>query len=89
MQSRKGEDSMSLVVDLPSDLEDKLATEAARLGLPLSEYVVRLLTEDRTNTPVPRTGAELVAYWQAEGLIGTRPDITDGPAHARQLRDQT
>jgi hypothetical protein len=79
---------MSLVVDLPSDLEAKLATEAARVGLPLSEYVVRLLAEDRTTNPAPRTGAELVAYWQAEGLIGTRPDITDGPAHARQLRDQ-
>lgn len=37
---------------------------------------------------VPATGAELLAYWQSEGLIGTRTDIVDGPAHARDLREQ-
>jgi hypothetical protein len=35
-----------------------------------------------------RTGAEIVAYWQAEGLIGTRTDSTDSPAIARQIREQ-
>jgi hypothetical protein len=35
---------------------------------------------------VPRTGAEIVAYWEREGLIGTRTDITDSVEHARQLR---
>lgn len=36
--------------------------------------------------PLPTTGAGLVAYWQREGVIGTRPDIMDSQAHARQLR---
>ena len=79
---------MSLVLDLPAELETELAAEAARLGLPLPEYVLRLLASGRTPTPVPRTGAELLAYWQGENLIGTRPDITDSPAHARALREQ-
>ena len=35
-----------------------------------------------------RTGAELVAYWQGEGLVGTRPNIADAPAHARTLRER-
>lgn len=37
---------------------------------------------------MPRTGAELVDYWQAEGLIGTRPDIADSQAFAREVRKQ-
>ncbi|HEX6900290.1 MAG TPA: hypothetical protein VF789_11275 [Thermoanaerobaculia bacterium] len=37
---------------------------------------------------MPRTGADLVAYWQAEGLVGTRPDIADSQAHAREIRRQ-
>jgi hypothetical protein len=79
---------MSLILDLPSELESKLAAEAARLGLPLSDYVLSLLAEDRALNPAPKTGADLLAYWQSEGLVGTRPDITDSPAHARVLREQ-
>jgi predicted DNA-binding antitoxin AbrB/MazE fold protein len=37
---------------------------------------------------MPANGAELVAYWEKKGLIGTRPDITDSVAHARALRRQ-
>ena len=79
---------MSLVLDLPPELETELAAEAARIGLPLSEYAVRLLAGGLGPVPAPRNGAELLAYWQAEGLIGTRSEIADGPAHARDLRAQ-
>ena len=37
---------------------------------------------------MPTNEAELVAYWEKKGLIGTRPDITDSVAHARALRRQ-
>jgi hypothetical protein len=79
---------MSLVLDLPTELETELAAEASRLGLPLPDYVLRLLAGGRAPSPAPRTGAELLAYWQAEGLVGTRAEIADGPAHARALREQ-
>ena len=39
-------------------------------------------------TPMPTNGAELVAYWDAKELIGSRPDITDSVTHARALRRQ-
>lgn len=77
---------MTVVIDLPTDLEDELKTEAAQLKLPLPDYVVRLLAAGRTTTAKPRNGAELVAYWQAESLIGTRRDIPDSLEHARALR---
>src|SRR4051794_5300946 len=38
------------------------------------------------NEPKPTNGAELVAYRERHGLIGTRPDIADSLTHARELR---
>lgn len=79
---------MSIVLDLPPELESELAAEAARLQLPLAEYALRLLSGGRIVATKPRSGAELLAYWQREGLAGTRPDISDGAGHARALRQQ-
>ena len=83
-----GEIVVSLVLDLPPELESELAAEAAQLRLSLSEYVLRLLSEGRVPASRPRNGADLVEYWQTAGLVSTRPDIVDAPAHARDLRQQ-
>ena len=80
------ETSMSLVLDLPAELESELADEAARNGLPLAEYALRLLAG--STRPSLRNGAELLAYWQNEGLVGTRSEIADSAAHARSLREK-
>ena len=79
---------MSLVLNVPPELETELAAEAIQIGLPLPEYALRLLAGGRSSPPSPRIGAELVACWQGEGLIGTRPEITDGSARSRRIRDQ-
>jgi len=79
---------MTLIIDLPPELESDLIAEADRLGVPLPDYILRLLASGRSVSPPPRTGAELVAYWQAEGVVGTRPEIGDSQAHARALREQ-
>jgi hypothetical protein len=79
---------MSITLDLPQELESELATEATQLGLSLTEYVLRLLSTRSLVGQLPTTGAELVAYWQREDVIGTRPEITDSQAHARQIRRQ-
>ncbi len=68
---------MTLVLDLPGDLEAALAAEAAHLSMPLEEYALCILAVGRLPDPRPRTGAELVAYWQREGLIGSRPNIME------------
>lgn len=81
---------MSLTLDLPTDLERELAAEAASLHLPLAEYALRVLSTGRMSGRVtgdrPTNGAELVAYWQREGVVGTRPDIADSQEHAREMR---
>lgn len=80
---------MSLVINLPPSLEADLASEAESAGLTLPEYVLRLLEDNRTRQRPPRTGAELVEYWEREGLIGTRPDIEDVEQHSRSLREKS
>ncbi|MBW4439957.1 MAG: hypothetical protein KME10_01715 [Plectolyngbya sp. WJT66-NPBG17] len=77
---------MSIRLDLPPELENELSTEAERLNLPLSEYILRVLSVRQILNNSPKTGAELVAYWQSEEVIRSRPDITDSQAHARSLR---
>jgi len=79
---------MSIILNLPPDLESKLTAKASERGLTLSDYVLHLL--NGSDPPVARmkTGAELMAYWQEEGLVGSRPDIIDSSEHARTLRQQ-
>ena len=80
---------MTLTLELPRELEIKLNAEAERLGLPLEKYALRRLGEAlETTDSVPRNGAELVAYWHSEGVIGSRPDIENSQTHARELRRQ-
>lgn len=79
---------MNIYLDLPLELESELSTEASRLNLPLSEYILRVLSVRKVLSNSPKTGAELVAYWQSEGVINSRSDITDSQAHARQLRHE-
>jgi hypothetical protein len=80
--------TMSIHLNLPEQLESELAAEAQRLGLPLDEYVLRLVAAGRAKGPLLTTGAELVAYWQEQGVVGSRVEILDSQEHARKLRAQ-
>ncbi|HYH65109.1 MAG TPA: hypothetical protein VD866_10485 [Urbifossiella sp.] len=51
---------MSQTIDLPDDLADALADEAARVGLSLPEYAARLLAAPRSPAGL-NTGADVVA----------------------------
>jgi hypothetical protein len=79
---------MSIALELPPNLASQLAVEARERGLSVTDYVLHLLARETPRAPTCKTGAELVAYWHSEGLIGTRTDITDSSEHARRLRQQ-
>jgi hypothetical protein len=79
---------MSVTLDLPEELEGELVSGAARLGLSLPEYLLRLISAARSAGGGPKNGTELVAYWQGEELSGARPDIGDSQAHARRVRER-
>lgn len=79
---------MSINLDLPSELEDELSFEASQLKLPLTEYILRVLSLRLFLQNLPKTGAELVTYWENVGVINSRPDITDSQEYARRLRHE-
>lgn len=79
---------MDISLNLPSELETELSTEATELKLPLSEYILRILSLRPFLPNLLRNGAELVAYWESIGVIGSRHDITDSQDYARELRHQ-
>jgi hypothetical protein len=79
---------MPQTVELPDDLVEALSDEASRLGLSLPDYAVCVLRSAHPSPASVRSGADLVAFWRAEALVGSRPDIADSQAQARSLRDQ-
>jgi hypothetical protein len=79
---------MTLQLDIPVDLQSSLMAEAVRHGMVVEEYILHLLRIRPIEGSSPANGKELVAYWRREGLIGSRPEITDSQAHARALREQ-
>jgi hypothetical protein len=79
---------VNISLELPSDLENELSTEASQLKLPLTEYILRILSIRSDLQNPPQTGADLVAYWENAGVIHSRPDILDSQTHARQLRHE-
>ncbi len=91
---------MTLTLELTPEQERHIEEEARRRNLDAASYAKALLFEEEIAEvgdeetlppagplpPANGTGADLVAYWEREGLIGTRPDIKDGLEHARAIR---
>jgi hypothetical protein len=80
---------VNVSIELPAELENELSAEASQLKLPLSEYILRVLSFRPFLQNPPKTGLELVAYWENIGVINSRPDIADSQEHARRLRDHS
>ena len=79
---------MTLTLDLPADVAERLTRDAAALGLSVPDYARRLLG---VRPPAPhRTGAELVEYLIQHNLIGEHidDDTEDSSVLARRLREQ-
>ncbi len=80
---------MNINLELPSELEHELSTEASQLKLPLTEYILRVLAFRPFLQDPPQTGVELVTYWERIGVVGSRPDILNSQEYARELREQS
>lgn len=86
---------MTLMLDLPAELETQLQAEAGRRGVPVHEFALMALVTGieaaATSTgvcPMPNTGAEALAYWESEGALGIFGDRSDTPEFAWELRRQ-
>ncbi len=78
--------TMTISLDLPQKLEQELSIEAGKISLSLPEYILQLLSVRKSFENLPRSGADLVSYWQSEGLINSRPEIKDSQEYALQIR---
>jgi hypothetical protein len=80
--------NVSINIELPSPLEIELTTEASQLNLPLTDYILHVLSVRASTQNPPKTGAELLDYWKNAGVIGSRADIVDSQGYACKLRDE-
>jgi len=87
---------MTLTLELTPEQEQHLEAEAHRRNMDAASYAKTLLFEEEFDKRMEQiaaqakeekwSGADLVAYWEREGVIGSRPDITDSLEHARAIR---
>jgi hypothetical protein len=85
---------MTITLHVPIEIEARLEEEAARREQPVEDYALSLIERNLPSpAPMPelKTGADVVAYWKANGLIGdwaNREDVGDSLEYARELRRQ-
>jgi len=87
---------MTLTLELTPEQEQSLEAEAQQRGMDRASYAKTLIFEDEHQERMAEiaaqakeenwSGADLVAFWEREGIIGSRPDITDSLEYARALR---
>jgi hypothetical protein len=77
---------MTLTIELTPEQEVALQTQAQAVGMEASEYAWQLLASDLVTERRPMTGAEVLAYWEHEGVRGVFADRPDSQTFARQLR---
>ncbi|HCQ03157.1 MAG TPA: hypothetical protein DIT99_21815 [Candidatus Latescibacteria bacterium] len=78
---------MTLSIELPEALEKRLQQEATEHGMDVVVYAQQLIERGLSDTL--KTGGEIVAYWEAQGVLGAwadRSDIHDSAEYARTLR---
>ncbi len=86
---------MTITLHVPTEIKTRLEEEAARCEQPVEDYALSLIERNLPElSPLPelKTGADVVAYWKANGLIGDwadRADIADSAEYARELRRQS
>ncbi len=82
---------MSITINLPPYVETYLQAEAAKQETAVEEYAARLLEDVVPERPLPKTGAEIVARLEEEGIIGMwadREDMKDSTEYVNRLRQK-
>ena len=77
---------MEINLEIPNELKQELSQEASQINLSLSDYILHLLSARKVSNETQKTGKDLIAYWQKEGLINCRSDIKNSQEYARKIR---
>ncbi len=78
---------MPMSLELSDEVATWLQLGATKSGITIQEYALRLLSPPKAPTRTFKDGASVVAYWEAMGVLGSRPDIEDSQVEARRLRE--
>ena len=83
---------MTYTLNLPPDTEARAQAQADMEGVAVEDYLLSLIEDALPALPREfKTGADIVAYWRENNLVGIwadRPDIGDSVEYARELRRQ-
>ena len=84
---RSGE-TMTLTIELTPEEEAGPQAQAHAAGLEASEYARQSLASDLAELPLPKTGAEAVAFRRRAGVFGLFADRGDAQQYTRHLRER-
>ncbi len=76
---------MSLRIDIPVDLEDRLKEEATSRGVQPAQLAIDAL-QASFPMKVRRSPKDLLDAWTLDGVLGTFSDREDSPVYAADLR---
>lgn len=85
---------MTITLNLPPGVEARIEEEAAKRSSPTEDYLISLIEKSLPPpAPMPEltAGADVVAYWEREGVIGMwadREDMQDSTAYVNRLRQK-
>jgi hypothetical protein len=78
--------AMTMTLELTADQEARLLERAKAAGMDDARAYVLALIESQTDSLIPKTAADVLAYWKREGLDSLFEGKPDSPEFARELR---
>jgi hypothetical protein len=79
---------MTLTLELTTDETARLKSAAQQTGSQIGDVVHKLISELPEPVTKLTAGAQALAEWEAEGILGLWSDRADSPELARELRQQ-
>lgn len=89
---------MTHTLELPPVFEEIATRQAQKDGKSVAEYLPDLVQKALIQQEGPysvaenetlKTGADLLALWEREGMFLPVEDMPDSPAYARQIREKS
>ena len=78
----------SVTLELTTEEVERLTLLANQTGAEIGQVLHRLISQLPDVAGKPTSGAQALARWEAEGVLGLWSDRIDSPELARELREK-
>lgn len=78
----------SVTLELTTEEVKRLRLLANQTGAEIGQVLHRLISQLPDVNTKPTSGAQALALWEAEGILGLWKDRADSPQLARELREK-